>query len=394
MPTVIALSLTRPPDGMTISSNVHINRYIINITTLPDRVKGVRYPRPPSPAEGGEVSPAERNTGGYRNDKVSIPGPLARTTSLEGHSGGAAVPGVDANQRDTQIASLVGSRLWTGLAGLQKLVDACGPMAHEPTYKHGNWSSSSGSSSGGRTHGSVTDVSHKGSNAEQGTLRSEGATRGSSRSGLVSQRTDKEEASSRNTRLDTRVTDAVDASTDGEDILTGVPPMVGAEASAPEIRNEAALTLRQASPDGSDSTMPAGLNEATRCMVGNEGPGSLADEASKSNGTPTSDMALPNERSTGTTQPPEASLSSPQKPFNDSGRDSRSPSRAYPPRGGVHQPGQESDQQNPLKTAHPGGGAHTGGAELEAGAQGGRRLAAIVWTECKGLDSEQAALVR
>lgn len=370
--------------------------FLTPLRTLPDRVKGMRYPRPTSPAEGGEASPAERSTRGYKNDKVSIPGPLVRTASLEGRSGGAAVPGVDANQRDTQIVSLVGSRLWTGVAGLQNLVDVYGPRAHEPTYKHGNWSISSGSSSGGgRTHGRVTDtktsISHEGSNTKQSALRSEGATRGSSSTGLVSQRTDKKEALSRKTRLETRVTDAANVSTDSEDILTGVPPLVGAEAAAPEIGDEAASTLRQASPDGSDSTMSAGLKEATRCMVGNEGRRSLANEACKSNGTPTSDMALPNEMSTVTTQ---ESPSSPQKPLNGSGRDSRSPSGVYSPHGGVHHQAQESGQQNPLKTAHPGGGAHTGAAELEAGAQEGRRLAVIVWTECKGLDSEQAALVR
>ena len=356
----------------------------------------MRYPRPPSPAEGGEASPAERITRGYENDKVPISGPHARKTDLEGLEGGAAVPGVDTNQRDTQTASLVGSRIWTGLVYLQRVVNSYSPGAHAPITKQGNLSSSSSSSGGGSSSGRTlcgvtdteTNMPQEDSTVKQGTLRTKSVARGSYSTSLVPLHIGKEEKLKREERLETDGPGA-----DGEDILKDVPRKVWVELTAPDIGDEAGLTLKECSPNGNDAAMSAGLKEAAESAVGTEGPTSQADEVSKSNGTPTSEIEVPNEPSTVATQPPAVSPSSSQESFNGSDRNSSSTSRACPPHGGVHRQGQESSQQTPLKIANP-GEARTGATELEAGAREGRRLAAIVWAECKVLDSEQAALVR
>ena len=156
----------------------------------------------------------------------------------------------------------------------------------------------------------------------------------------------------------------------------------------------ATSTMNLPSPDGDDSAMSASLQESTTNLAGTEEPKSLAEGVSKSNGPLASDMALPPKLSTVTTNPPAVSPPSPEETFVGSGRDRRSPWRAHSPPGEARHQGQENGKQTPLKTVRPGGGTHTGAAELEAGAQEGRRLTSIVWKECKGLDSEQAAFVR
>lgn len=393
----VVLSLTFALDGTTTSNNVHNRRSILTATTLPGRVKGMRYPRPPSPAADGEASAAERSTRGYENDKVPISGTQSRKPCIEGLSGGAAVPGVDANQHDTQTASLVGSRLWKGLADLQKLVDSFDPGVHEAITKHGKWSSSSGSSGGGRARCSVTvtktSMSHEGPNTKQGALRSGGVTGDLSSTGLAPPRTDKE-VTQCETRLQTGDTHAADASTDGDSILKSAPPKLGAETVAPEVGDMAASTVNLPSPDGDDSAMSASLKQSARNMAGTEGTRSLADGVSTSNGSLASEMAPLKTISTVTTNPPAVSPPSPEESFIGSGSDRRSPWRAHSPRGEARHQGQENDQQTPPKAVRPGGGTRTGAAELEAGAQEGRRLTAIVRTELKGLDSEQVALVR